>query len=247
MLFRSQSVFSSQGPIFLQFLHLFDLIGFQRLDSPRLGPVVAGVAITVGIYRCAGMLTDRGGALLAGALAASSGVVLWTTGPITSDGVAAGFAVWAVAEALNYRSRPATHRAVVVALLIAAALATKNLLAAPAVGAAWLIVLERRRWRDVVGIPVGAAIATVVTAVPWGLRAVYEQSIAYHTSVDAPRDVVANLRKAGTTLWRRDLPLLVLALASAVTVWVGRRRGLRREAATPVTTRLFGDDRFAAW
>ena len=108
--------------------------------------------------------------------------------------------------------RPATHRAVVVALLMAAALATKNLLAAPAVGAAWLIVLERRRWRDVVGIPVGAAIATVVTAVPWGLRAVYEQSIAYHTSVDAPRDVVANLRKAGTTLWRRDLPLLVLAL-----------------------------------
>lgn len=244
-----QSVFSSQGPIFLQVLHLFDIIGFQRLDSPRLGPVMAGAAIAVGAYRCAGLLTDRGGALLAGGLAATCGVVLWTTGPITSDGIAAGFAIWAVAEALNYRSRPATHRAVVVALLLAAALATKSLMALPAALAAWLVILERRRWRDLIGVPLGAAVAAFVTAVPWGLHAVYEQSIAYHRTVEARSDILGNLHKAARTMGARDLTLVTLAL---ITWFAGALRWIRRDRhdareARPLIERWFADDRFLWW
>ena len=244
-----QSVFSSQGPIFLQVIHLFDLIGLQRLNSPRLGPVLAGAAIAVAAYRSAGMLTDRGGALLAGALAASSGAVLWTTGPITGDGIAAAFGVWAVAEALNYRTRPATHRAVVVALLMAAAMATKSLLAAPAIGAAWFVVLERRRWRDVVWIPIGAVVTAVITAVPWGIRSVYEQSIAYHRTVDRLAGPLGNLHKAARTLGDRDLTLLVLALLTlAIGAWHWARG--ERPAAEPGRDRFdrwFGGDRFAWW
>lgn len=243
------SVFSSQGPLFLPLLHVFDTLGFERLDSPRVLPVVAGIAITIGVYRIASMLTDRRAALLAGALAASSGVVLWTTGPITSDGVAAAFAVWSVAEALNYRSRPATHRAVVVAILIGAAVAVKNLLSGPAILIAWLVVLTHRRWRDVLVIPPIAAVVAIGAAVPWGLRAVYLQSIAYHGTVEGRHSVIGNLHKAASTFGRRDLPMLVLgllALALGSVAWLRRDR-TDRSGTAPLLERWFGGDRFLWW
>lgn len=243
------SVFSSQGPLFLPLLHVFDVLGFERLNSPRVLPVVAGVAITIGVYRIAGMLTDRWSALLAGALAASSGVILWTTAPITSDGVASAFAVWSVAEALNYRSRPATHRAVVVAILIGAAVAVKNLLSGPAILIAWLIVLTHRRWRDVIAIPPVAAAVAVGTAIPWGLRAVYLQSIAYHSTVEGRHTVIGNLHKAASTFGRRDLPMLVLGILTLVlgTVAWARRDRTATAAPAPLLDRWFGGDRFLWW
>jgi len=243
------SVYSSQGPVFLPLLHLFDVLGFERMDSPRLLPVLAGAAIAIGVYRIASMLTDRGGALLAGALAAASGVVMWTTAPITSDGVALTFAVFAVAEALNHRSRPATHRAVVVALIIGAAVGTKSLLSGPAILVAWIIVASSRRWRDTVVVPIVAAAFAVATAVPWGVRAVYEQSIAYHSTVEGRHDVLANWHKAMSTLGRRDLTMLVLAAVAAgggLVAWLRRDRTAGAEDAA-LLDRWFGGDRFLWW
>lgn len=244
------SVYSSQGPVFLPLLHVFDVLGFERMDSPRVLPVLAGAAIAIGVYRIASMLTDRGGALLAGGLAAASGVVLWTTAPITSDGVALTFAVWAVAEALNHRSRPATHRAVVVAILIGAAVGTKSLLSGPAILVAWLIVAGSRRWRDTVVVPLVAAAFALASAVPWGVRAVYEQSIAYHSTVEGRHDVLANWHKAMSTLGRRDLTLLVLAAAAvvaAIAAWLRRDRTAPSAPPTPLLDRWFGGDRFLWW
>jgi hypothetical protein len=244
------SVFSSQGPVFLPLLHVFDVLGFERMDSPRVLPVLAGMAIAVGVYRVTGMLADRGGALLAGALAAASGVVLWTTGPITSDGVALAFGVWAVAEALNYRSRPATHRAVVVAILVGAAIGTKSLMSAPAIFAAWIVIVGIRRWRDVMLVPVVGGVLAVGSAVPWGIRAVYEQSIAYHSTVEGRHDVIGNWHRALDSVGQRDLTLVVLAAAAAITALATRFRRNRDADATTTTPRLerwFGGSRFVWW
>lgn len=243
------SVYSSQGPVFLPLLHVFDVLGFERMNSPRLLPVLAGAAISIGVYRIASMLTDRGGALLAGGLAAASGAVMWTTAPITSDGVALTFAVFAVAEALNHRSRPATHRAVVVAILIGAAVGTKSLLSGPAILVAWILVASSRRWRDTVVVPLVAAAFALAAAVPWGVRAVYEQSVAYHSTVEGRHDVLANWHKAMSTLGRRDLTLLVLAVAAVGTALVARIRRGRTAASTdgPRLDRWFGADRFLWW
>lgn len=242
------SVFSSQGPVFLPLLHVFDVLGFERMDSPRVLPVVAGVAIAIGVYRITSMLTDRGSALLAGALAAASGVVLWTTAPITSDGVALAFGVWAVAEALNHRSRPAAHRAVVVAILIGAAVGTKSLLSGPAILTAWAIIVSTRRWRQAVMVPLVAAVVAVGAAVPWGIRAVYEQSIAYHGTVEGRHDVLGNWHKAMSTLGRRDLTLLALAAVTAIaTVVASRRRERSARPTPPLLEQWFGGDRFAWW
>ncbi len=105
-----RDIFSSQGPLFLPLVHLADLAGFQTLDAPRLLAVLAGAVTTVAVYFCGRELMDRGRAILAAALAGSSGVLLWTTGPLTSDGVGAAISVSAVAVATGLPA-PAVHRA----------------------------------------------------------------------------------------------------------------------------------------
>ena len=207
-----RSVFSSQGPLFLPIIYLADLLGLQRMNSARLAPLAAGVAVTIAVYFCATRLTTRRAAILAGALCASSGVVLWTTGPITSDGVSGAFAVCAVAAALSFRSKPSTRLAIVIALLVGAAVSTKSLLVIPAIGVAWLLVASTQRRIITALIPAGAFCVLLATSLPWGLTRVYEQSIGYHTSQPGSIDVLANLDKITGTILDRDPPLLLLSI-----------------------------------
>lgn len=231
-----RDVFSSQGPLFLPLVYVFDLLGLRTLDGPRLLSLASAVAITLGVYAAGRELTDRGGALLAAALTAGSGSVLFTTGPITSDAPGSAFAVVAVALALGYRRMPSTRRALVIGLLAGAAFAVKSLLVVPALVALGLLLLSRRRPRD---LGVAVLVATVVlvgTTVPWGVTRVYDQSVRYHVDQAGHRHLAANVRKSASTLADRDLPLLVVAGLAAVLALALRRR--HPHLATPNLPRI---------
>ncbi len=136
---------------------------------------------------------------------------MWVTGPLTSDGPAEAFGTATIVAALWYRSAPSWRRSLVVGALAGAAIGTKSLLAGPSILAAWLIVLGVRRFRHVVAVPFLALGVVIAAAVPWGLSAVYDQSVLYHLDKTGQRDPGANLRKVISTLTDRDIPLLLIA------------------------------------
>jgi len=250
-----RAVFSPQGPLFLPLVHVADLIGLQMMDAPRLLAVAAGIATTVAVHAAAREITDRGGALLAGALTASSGVLLWTTGPLTGDGVGAACATAAVAVALAYRRAPSGGKVAAITLLAGAAVAVKSLLVGPAVLVAWVLVLTRRRWVDAVVVPVGAAALVVLAALPWGLGNVADDYVRYHLGKTTARTPGANLDKLVTTFFRRDLPLVVIA-GSSLIVALGRRTVRAPRLLAPHTPpvdrerrweRLVAGDRIVWW
>lgn len=232
-----RDIFSPQGPLFLPLVRLADLAGFETLAAPRLLSVIAGAVVTVAVYAAARELMDRGRALLAGALTATSGALLWTTGPLTGDGPAAAFAVVAVAVALAYRRAPSTAKAVAIALLVGGAISVKNLLVAPAVLLAWCLVASRRRVLDAVVVPVGALAVLLVAAAPWGYTDVYRDAVQYHLDKTGRRKPVQNASKLVTTFVRRDLPLLAIGLLG-LGAGLRHRERLRTEAVPEDRGRL---------
>jgi hypothetical protein len=222
-----RDIFSSQGPLFLPLVHLADLVGFETLDAPRLLAVLAGAVTSIAVY-CAGReLMDRGRALLAGALTATSGILLWTTGPLTSDGTAAALSVSAVAVALVYRRRPSTWIAIAIAVLAGSAFSVKNLLVTPALLIAWVLVASRRRIIDAVLVPVGAVAVLVLASAPWGFQDVYQQSIQYHLDKTGEGNRGGNASKLVTTYLRRSTFLVGLGIVGLVTNVVNRLSGGR--------------------
>ncbi len=211
-----REVFSSQGPLFLPFAWLGDLLTFRTIDSPRAAAVAAGVVLSVLVLLVGRRLATPGAALLGAILVALSGSILWTTGPLTSDGIAEALTVGAVLAALRYWDRPGWRRAAVVGLLGGAALAVKSLLVIPGLAAVAFWVLLRRRPRDIAVVPIVAAAVVLLASVPWGLGRVYDQYVRYHTDAVAGRPIAANSHKLVTTLFERDLPLLAAAFVALV-------------------------------
>ncbi|HEY7138429.1 MAG TPA: glycosyltransferase family 39 protein [Acidimicrobiia bacterium] len=222
-----REVFSSQGPLFLPLVYAFDALGGRTLDAPRLLALTSGVAVTLAVYATGRQVTTRGGALLAAGLVAASGSVLWTTGPLTSDGPGAALACAAVAVAVAYRRTPSTRLAVVVGVLAGAAFAVKSLLVVPALVAVGLLLLGRRRFGDV-ALAVGIAVAVLIAVtVPWGVHNVIDQSVGYHTDQATHQAPAANFTKTLSTLGDRDAPLLgaaILAAAAAAVAAIAARR-----------------------
>lgn len=233
-------VYSSQGPAFLPLLWLADLLGFRTSVSPRLLPVVAGVALTILVHRLALQATDRAGAAIAALLVATSGCLLYSTTRIESDGVAMAFAAGAVLVA----SRSGVRRDVLAAVLLGVAVSVKSLLVAPAGLAVLWLIGRRRGWRPAVVVGVGAAGVLVLLALPWGLRAVWDQSILLHLQAAEGLDLSANRELVYRVLRHRDG--LLVGIAAATVVWsivrsaAGQRRG-QAEGGSP------GDLHMAMW
>lgn len=216
-----RDVFSSQGPLFLPLLWLFDIVGAGNMRAIRVAMVVSALAIALGTYVIARRVGNRWAALLGGAITGTSVVVLMAAGPVHSDGIALGFAVWAVAVAMG-AGRLGRWRPVAVGLLIGAAVAVKSLFVVPAgLAILWLFV-ARRDWRDL-GIAAGSAVALglAVTA-PWGFGNVWDQSVQFQLDAPRNRSPSTNLRFARTELWEREGPLLVLVAAGAIGAVAGR-------------------------
>jgi hypothetical protein len=127
---------------------------------------------------------------------------------------------------------------VLVGLAMGAALCVK-LIVAPAALAVAVLVLgasTARRWRHAT-IAVGTAVlVALVSALPWGLDLVWDQSVAYHRDSERLRSYGGNAWTLVRTLAERDPFVVAALLASAVTVLVvgwRRSRGVGPNAATP--------------
>lgn len=232
-----RDVFSSQGPLFLPLVYLGDLLGFRTIDSPRVLAVVSGLVIVAAVYWAALQMTDRLGALTAGVLAATSGCLLWVTGPLAADGPALAFAALAFALALRQRDDPSWRHALLLGLAVGGTLSIKVveapiLFPVALVLAAPLVSGARRRTLDALALAHAAAAAALALAIyvalgaAFGFANVWDQSVTFHEKAQ-DRDVLANAGKVISTLWDRDLVLLLLAAVTVVAAVVARRRGRR--------------------
>jgi 4-amino-4-deoxy-L-arabinose transferase-like glycosyltransferase len=203
--------------------------------------VVSGVACVLAIYWTARQITDRAGALLAGGLAATAGSLLWVTGPLAADGPALAFSVLAVGLAISARDRPCLARAAGIGLAVGAALSTKAIEAHVLVPVGLVLaapVLDGLRRRHLDGAAVvravvaGAAAVGVFLAVslPFGLSDVWDQSFGYRTDAATERDSAGNAAKMLSTLWDRDLTVLVFGVLALVFGIIAHRRHQRARA-----------------
>lgn len=230
-----RQVFSAQGPLHLPLVYGFDLLGGRSLDSPRLVAVAAGLVVTIAVYATGRLIGTRESALLAAALVATTGSMLWTTAPLTGDGPAAALTALAVLGAFAWRDKRSSWRAILTGIAMGAALAVKVLAAVAAIPIGLVFVLSRegaRRGRDL-ALAVAAALTVIVAAtLPWGVSRVIDQSITYHT--DAPRleTIGHQFTKLLSTLPNRDLALLVAVVLGFVAAASTRRRGERAPGST---------------
>jgi 4-amino-4-deoxy-L-arabinose transferase-like glycosyltransferase len=226
-----RDIFSSQGPVFLPLVWLADLLGFRTMDAPRLLAIAAGVLLTIAVYACARHVTTRGNALLAAALVTTSGSILWVTIPVNADGPSLALSVLAVAFALRYRDDPRPRTAVWMGLAAGASVSIKAL-SVPALVIAGLIVLLsnpelRDGLRDAAIAAAIAAVVYVVTALPFGIADVWQQSYTYHANWRRAASHWGAFRKILDTLWDRD-KLVLVALVLALIVWIIRFAARRR-------------------
>jgi hypothetical protein len=235
-----REIFSSQGPLQLPLLWVADLVGFRTLDAPRLLSVASGAVITVATYAIARRVASRGGALLAGALVATSGSLLWVTAPISGDGPALAFAVTAAALAFAYRARPSALRAVAVGLAMGGALSIK-LLVVPAAIPVGLLLLRGGRLRAL-ATAVGAAVAVFfAAALPWGISNVWDQSIAFHQNASRTDSYGGNAWRLVHTLCERDVLLTIVAVAALVSLAFAHRPRERAHATLPARAMAFAE------
>jgi hypothetical protein len=224
-----RDLFSPQGPLHLPLLYVADLVGLRTANAPRVLPLVAGAAVTVVTYAAGRRITSRYGALVAAVLVTTSGSILWTTAGIASDGPALAFAIGAVAVSFGYAETPTSSRAIAAGALLGAGLAAKAL-AAPAGLAVALLLLSRRRPRDL-SYAVGAAVVVVLgAALPWGLGRVWDQSVVYNRDASRVTSYPGAVTKALHTLVDRD-PIVLVAAALAVVMLVFARIGWVRARA----------------
>ena len=141
-----RDVFSSQGPLFLPLVWLADLLGLRTFDAPRLLALASAVALVLATWAAARALQlCPGAAGVAAALVATSGSVLWVTGPLTSDGPSLALATGGGGCRPVVPPLADPGRAVMVGLLIGAALSVKSLLVAPAVTVGLALLPSRGR------------------------------------------------------------------------------------------------------
>ena len=225
-----RDLFSPQGPLHLPLLYIADLVGLRTTNAPRVLPLVAGAAVTVVTYAAARRITSRYGAIVAAVLVTTSGSILWTTAGIASDGPALAFAIGAVAVSFGYTQTPKSSRAVAAGALLGAALVAKAL-AAPAGLVVAVLLLSRRRPRDL-AYAVGAAVVVALgAALPWGLQRVWDQSVVYNREASRLTSYPGAVTKALHTLVDRD-PIVLVAAALAVAMLVLARIGWVRAART---------------
>ena len=225
-----RDLFSPQGPLHLPLLYVADLVGLRTANAPRVLPLVAGAAVTVVTYAAGRRITSRYGALVAAVLVTTSGSILWTTAGVASDGPALAFAIGAVAVSFGYTETPTSSRAIAAGALLGAGLVAKAL-AAPAGLAVALLLLSRRRPRDL-AYAAGAAVVVVLgAALPWGLGRVWDQSVVYNRDASRVTSYPGAVTKALHTLVDRD-PIVLVAAGLAVMMLVLARIGWVRAAGS---------------
>ncbi|HEX5616285.1 MAG TPA: glycosyltransferase family 39 protein [Acidimicrobiia bacterium] len=217
-----REVFSSQGPLHLPLVYVGDLLGGRTHNSPRVMPLVAGVAAALLAYLIVRRVGTRTGALLAGGLLAVTGSMLWTSGPITSDAPTVAFALGALLAALHARDKPDTTRAILIGALVAAAMLCK--IAMGAIAAIPILLLLRRERRLLAIAAATAVIAGIAVTAPFGFSDVWDQAVRYQLDSEREQSILENLSKIFTTVSTRDLPVIVAGALAIAAAWWTRRQ-----------------------
>ncbi len=228
------TVFSSQGPLFLPLAYLGDLLAGHSINGPRVLAVASGVGVVLAVYWCATYVTDRYGALVAGILTATSGALMWVTGPLAADGPALAFAALTMGLALRHRDNPRISSAIALGLAVGATLSTKAV-EAPILIPVGLVLMAplvgsrgAGRWRipAIQGIlaAISAAAVFLSLSLAFGFSDVWDQSFTYRTEAAVDRDPLGNAAKIFSTLWDRDLVLLLFSAVTLVAAVVSYRR-----------------------
>lgn len=217
-----RDIFSSQGPVFLPTLRLFDIVGFERPWAPRLTMVVAGVAIGLAVFSIAGRFAPLAAATAFGIAATTSAAVILATGPLEADGLA--LALVAVAFAVALSERPGRAVPIAVGVLSALALATKSLFALPGVLAAFAVIALRRSWNGA-GLAATAALGVGgLVTLPFGAGHVWDQYVRFHFLIPQEIDVAQNATGLLRTLGRHEIVLMGLVALAVVWAFAGRHR-----------------------
>jgi 4-amino-4-deoxy-L-arabinose transferase-like glycosyltransferase len=229
-----RDVFSSQGPLFLPLVFVADLLGLRTLDAPRLLAIASGVGMVLATWAIGRRFADRRAAVIAALLVATSGSVLFVTGPLAADGPALALAAFAVAMALRWRAAPSTTGLLAVGALTGAALMVKALVIPVAVPVGLVLLLApapiRQRLVRLVAAVAAAVVVALVPSVLLGFADVWDQSITYHLEVAGERTPLANLGKVFSTFASRDAMVLAVAVVAVGTLVVAI---LRKERARP--------------
>ncbi|MGA7228118.1 MAG: hypothetical protein WBZ45_07915 [Acidimicrobiia bacterium] len=213
--------FSSQGPFFLPALRLFDMLGIGGLRSSRLAMVATGALLAVGMYLLARLDHDPGRSLVGGLVAASSGILLITAGPLQSDGLALALGLLALVTALG-DLRTQRWRAPASGILLALGVATKSLNLLPLALVVVVVITLRARRRSIAEFWISGIVVGAMTTLIWDVKAVWEQYVAFHLAKERSLDLVANTGSLVTELWRAELPLLILLGAGALLAFGSR-------------------------
>ncbi|HYV60930.1 MAG TPA: glycosyltransferase family 39 protein [Acidimicrobiia bacterium] len=223
-----KELFSPQGPLHLPLLYLADLVGLRTTNAPRVLPIVAGAAVTVVTYAAGRRITSRFGAIVAAVLVTTSGSIVWVTTGIASDGPALAFSIGAVAVAFGYTQEPRSGRALAAGALLGAGVVAKAL-AAPAGVAVVILLLSRRRPRDLAYAAGAGVVVALGAALPWGLGRVWDQSVSYNRNASRLTSYWGAVTKAWHTLVDRD-PIVLVAVGLALVMLVLARLGWVRAA-----------------
>ena len=132
----------------------------------------------------------------------------------------------------GYTETPTSSRAIAAGALLGAGLVAKAL-AAPAGLAVALLLLSRRRPRDLAYAAGAAVVVALGAAVPWGLGRVWDQSVVYNREASRLTSYPGAATKALHTLVDRD-PIVLVAAGLAVAMLVLAHIGwVRAGAADP--------------
>jgi hypothetical protein len=211
-----RDLISSQGPLHYPLLYVGDWLSGHLRNGPRVTPILAGVVAPIGVWAIARRMGSAPRvAVGVGIVVAVTGSMVWATGPISGDGPACALAVWAVWAAIAHRDTPSWWRACLAGALFGGAVATKSLVF-PAVVPIASYLWCRRRLLDEVRAGATAIGTWFAAAVPWGLRDVWDQSIAFHLHKRWDGSPLVQFAEIGRWLVERDVLLVGIAVLAAV-------------------------------
>lgn len=214
-------IFSSQGPLFLPILRLFDILGRETYWSPRLPMAVVGgllaLLATSAVWKWRGPYAGWA----AGLTVALSGSAFSASSVVEAEGIAVCFALAAVLVACS--PRLGRYRAPLAGVLIGVAVSIKSLFVLPAALAiSWVIWRRSTFWQVLLSAAAGSAIL-VLSFLWWGPLDVWDQYVAFHLQADVEREPLHNLLAIGFRAMIFDTAAVALGL-TAVLLLLRRRR-----------------------
>ncbi len=208
--------FTSQGPLFIPLLHLGDLLGFGDPRGARTIMVVSGMAIAVATYFILTTFASKRASFLIAILVATSGTTLLAAGPVQSEGPGLAFALAGLAVTLHRQDRTG---AIITGLMVGAAVSIKSLHVIPTVLMIAVVLGYRRDWINLAYTSLVALTLALATALFYGVERVFDQYVMFHLAKDNSANLFENLGHSLSFLVDRDLPLLVLAVATLILLW----------------------------